>query len=74
MNYEDNVMGIHHTYKSQRGERALKKQGKQLERQRRSHNRKLLKQQEEIPNTISVPVNTVITMDMLTDPNRNDKV
>jgi hypothetical protein len=68
-------MGIHHTYKSQAGERALKKQGKQLERQRRSHNRKLLKQQqEEIPNTISVPVNTIITMDMLTDPKRNGQV
>ena len=66
-------MGIHYTYKSQRGERSAKKQAKQMERQRRSHNRKLLKQQEEIPNTISVPVNTVITMDMLTDPNRNDK-
>ena len=67
-------MGIHHTYKSQAGERALKNQGKQLERQRRSHNRKLLKQQEEIPNTISVPVNTIITMDMLTDPKRNGQV
>ena len=68
-------MGIHHTYKSQAGERAFKKQGKQLERQRRSHNRKLLKQQqEEIPNTISVPVNTIITMDMLTDPKRNGQV
>ena len=67
-------MGIHHTYKSQAGERALKKQGKQLERQRRSRNRKLLKQQEEKANTISVPVNTCITMDMLTDPKRNGQV
>ena len=66
-------MGIHHTYKSQAGERALKKQGKQLERQRRSRNRKLLKQQQENKNTFSVPVNTCITMDMLTDPNKNDK-
>ena len=40
-------MGIHHTYKSQAGERAFKKQGKQLERQRRSQNRKILKQQKE---------------------------
>ena len=39
-------MGIHHTYKSQAGERAFKKQGKQLERQRRSRNRKILKQQQ----------------------------
>ena len=67
-------MGIHHTYKSQAGERALKKQGKQLERQHRSRNRKILKQQQENRNNFSVPVNTIITMDMLTDPNRNDKV
>ena len=40
-------MGIHHTYKSQAGERALKKQEKQMERQRRSRNRKILKQQKE---------------------------
>ena len=66
-------MGIHHTYKAHAGERALKKQGKQLERQRRSHNRKFLKQQQENKNKFSVPVNTCITMDMLTDPTRNDK-
>ena len=67
-------MGIHHTYKALAGERALKKQGKQIERQRRSRNRKLLKQQKNNKSDFSVDVNTVITMDMLTDPNRNDKV
>ncbi len=67
-------MGIHHTYKSQAGERALKRQGKQLERQRRSRNRKLLRQQKENNGNFSVPVNTVITMDLLTDPNKNGKV
>ena len=67
-------MGIHHTYKSQAGERALKKQGKQLERQPRSRNRKILKQQQENRNNFSVPVNTIITMDMLTDPKRNGKI
>ena len=63
-------MGIHHTYKSQAGERALKKQGKQLERQHRSRNRKLLKQQKENNDSFIVPVNTVITMDLLTNPKR----
>ena len=67
-------MCIHHTYKSQAGERALKKQGKQLERQRRSRNRKILKQQTENKDNFSVPVNTCITMDMLTDPNKDDKI
>ena len=66
-------MGIHHTYKSQAGERALKKQEKQMDRQRRSRNRKILRQQQKKENTFSVPVNTCITMDMLTDPNKNDK-
>ena len=67
-------MGIHHTYKSQAGERALKKQGKQLERQRRSRDRKILKQQKENKGNFSVPVNTCITMDMLTNPKRNDEI
>ena len=67
-------MGIHHTYKSQAGERALKKQSKQLERQRRSQNRKILKQQKEKSGNSPVPVNTTITMDMLTDPHRNGKI
>ena len=67
-------MGIHHTYKSQAGERAFKKQGKQLERQRRSRNRKIIKQQQENKSNFSVPVNTCITMDMLTDPNKNGKI
>ena len=67
-------MGIHHTYKSQAGERAFKKQGKQLERQRRSRNRKILKQQQQNKSNFSVPVNTTITMDLLTDPNKNGKI
>ena len=69
-------MGIHHTYKSQAGERALKKQEKQMDRQRRSRNRKILKQQQqkENNNNFVVPVNTPITIDMLTDPKRNGKI
>ena len=67
-------MGIHHTYKSQAGERALKKQEKQMERQRRSRNRKVLKQQQENKSDYKVPVNTVITMDLLTGPKKNGKI
>jgi len=65
-------MGIHYTYKAQKGERLAKKQAKQEERQRKSRNRKVLRQQEENKNNFSVPVNTCITMDMLTDPKRNN--
>ena len=60
-------MGLHHTYKAHAGERALKRQGKQFKRQHRSHNRKLLKQQKNKIN-FTVPVNTTITMDLLTNP------
>ena len=59
-------MGIHYSYKSQRGERAAKKQAKQMERERRSRNRKLLNKKPES----DIPVNIPITLDMLTDPNK----
>ena len=69
-------MGIHHTYKAQAGERAFKKQSKQFERQRRSRNRKLLKQQQQKANHDSyvVPDGVTLTLDMITNPKRNDKV
>ena len=64
-------MGIHYTYKSQRGERSLKKQEKQMERQRRSRNRKLLKKQQEIKsNSYVVPPEQILTLDLLTDPSK----
>ena len=47
-------MGIHYTYKAQKGERSLKRQKKQMDRQRRSRNRKILKQQHEPDNNTLV--------------------
>ena len=71
INYEDKKMGIHYTYKSQRGERSLKKQEKQMERQRRSRNRKLLKKQQDIKsNSYVVPPEQILTLDVLTDPSK----
>ena len=67
-------MGIHHTYKSQAGERAFKKQSKQFERQRRSRNRQLFKQQQTNNDSYVVPVGVTLTLDMITKPNRNGKV
>ena len=67
-------MGIHHTYKSQAGERAFKKQSKQFERQRRSRNRQLLKQQQTNNDSYVVPDGVTLTLDMITNPKRNDKV
>ena len=67
-------MGIHHTYKSQAGERAFKKQGKQLERQRRSRNRKILKQQQTNNDSYVVPDGVTLTLDMITNPKKNGKI
>ena len=69
-------MGIHYTYKAQKGERSLKRQQKQMDRQRRSRNRKILKQQQHQPNdnTLVLKPGETLTMDMLTDPNRNGKI
>ena len=62
-------MGIHHTYKAQRGER-----DKQMERQRRSRNRQLLKKQEVNNDSYVVPEGVTLTLDMITDPTKNGKI
>jgi hypothetical protein len=61
-------MGIHHTYKSQRGERAERKQAKQDALQEKSNARKARKKSEEQNDTIVVPENQIITLDFLTNP------
>lgn len=60
-------MGIHYTYKSQSGERNLRKQQKQEELRRRSEQRKQSK--EQAPEDVYVvPDNEVVTLDHLTNP------
>jgi len=62
-------MGIHYTYKSQSGERNLRKQQKQQELRRRSDQRKQSQEQTEPPTDIYVvPNNEVVTLDHLTNP------
>ena len=61
-------MGIHHTYKSQRGERANRKQAKQEEMRRISDARKASKKLKQQKDTIVVPEDQIITMDFLTKP------
>ena len=63
-------MGIHHTYKSNRGERSLAKQQKQAELHRRAQERRQQQQQQEDGAVYVVPVNEVVTMDTLTRPNK----
>lgn len=63
-------MGIHYTYKSTRGERDLQKRQKQKELQRRSNQRKKIKQQQKESNIYVVPENEIVTLDILTNPDK----
>jgi len=65
-------MGIHHTYKSQRGERSFRKQQKQEELRKRSNARKFRKKLDQEKNKVVVPVDKIITLDFLTNPNKNN--
>ena len=65
-------MGIHHTYKSNRGERSLAKQQKQAELHRRAQERRQQQQQQEDGAVYVVPANEVVTLETLTRP-RNTK-
>jgi len=66
-------MGIHYTYKSQSGERDLQKKQKQEELRRRSEQRKALKQKKQIQkaDVYVVPEDEVLTLDILTNPEKN---
>jgi hypothetical protein len=66
-------MGIHHTYKTQRGERSLKKQLKQSQRLEKSQRRKQIKQKQKSSDTYVAEPNEVITMELLTNPEINKK-
>jgi len=62
-------MGIHYTYKSQSGERNLRKQQKQDQLRRRSDQRKQSREQPEPTTDIYVVAdNEVVTLDHLTKP------
>ena len=57
-------MGIHYDYKSTRGDKKLRKQQEREERRRRKKKSSV----QQSKNTI--PEDVVLTLDMLTDPNR----
>jgi hypothetical protein len=63
-------MGIHHTYKSNRGERSLAKQQKQAELRRRAQQRQKQKQKVKEEDVYVVPTDEVVTLDILTNPNK----
>ena len=66
-NYNSNgsyTMGIHYDYKSTRGVKKMRKQQEREERRRRKKKNNVHKSSNTIPEDV------VLTMDMLTDPNR----
>jgi len=64
-------MGIHHTYKSNRGERALAKQQKQAELRQRVDSRRQQNQPQQDSQVYVVPTDEVVTLDTLTNPNKS---
>jgi|TARA_B100000519_G_C14197398_1_gene416153 hypothetical protein len=57
-------MGIHYDYKSTRGAKKMKKQQQRDERRRKKKGATVSKPKHSIPEDV------VITLDMITDPNK----
>ena len=57
-------MGIHYDYKSTRGDKKMRKQQEREERRRRKKKQNLQKP------TTTIPEDEVLTLDMITAPNR----
>ena len=58
-------MGIHYDYKSTRGAKKMQKQQERDQRRRRKKKAEASKQKE-----YTVPEDVVLTLDMITDPNK----
>ena len=58
-------MGIHYDYKSTRGAKKMQKQQERDERRRKKKQTTVAK-----PNKYTVPEDVVLTLDMITDPNK----
>tara|TARA_B100000424_G_scaffold224675_1_gene184615 strand:+ start:288 stop:461 length:174 start_codon:yes stop_codon:yes gene_type:complete len=57
-------MGIHYDYKSTRGDKKMRKQQEREERRRRK------KKQASKSDEKAIPEDVVLTLDMITDPDR----
>ena len=57
-------MGIHYDYKNTRGDKKMRKQQEREERRRRK------KKTKTQSTTNTVPEDVVLTLDMITDPNK----
>ena len=65
-------MGIHYDYKSTRGAKAMEKQAKREKKLAEKRAKKLAKSgnKEKIVKDKTIPIDTVITLDHLTNPDK----
>jgi len=64
-------MGIHYDYKSTRGAKAMEKQAKREKKLAERKAKKLAKtNSNDIKKDKTIPLDTVITLDHLTNPNK----
>ena len=64
-------MGIHYDYKSTRGERAMRKEAKRKARLEQRKAKRNLKLKAEEPKDKMHDIQKTITLDDLTNPNKN---
>ena len=64
-------MGIHYDYKSTRGEKAMRKEAKRKARLEQRKAKRNLKVKAEEPEDKMHYIQKTITLDDLTDPNKN---
>ena len=64
-------MGIHYDYKSTRGEKAMRKEAKRKARLEQRKARRILKSKAEEPEEKMHDIQKTITLDDLTNPNKN---
>ena len=63
-------MGIHYTYKSIRGEKAMKKEAKRKARLEQRRAKKGVKEEKNVPEKMH-DIEKTITLEDLTNPNKN---
>ena len=70
--FKDEIMGIHYSYKNTRSAKAMEKQAKRekklAERRAKKQAKSGVERKDETQNTI--PLDTVITLDHLTNPDK----
>lgn len=64
-------MAIHHDYKNRRGEKKLRKQHKRDMRRIKNASSKSIPQQEQNSDTYVASPDEVITLDLITNPDKN---